>query len=307
MVLSKGEPHTCFGIEAAINRFTAVKLASDGEIVAAENAEIAAADNSIPQMIEFINSLKDKFGPFSTLGIAVPGLIRHNTNSVAYSKHLPEHAESDLVFEIKAATGVDCHIENDANSAAWGEYKLGAGRGIADLFYVTLGFGIGGAFIIDGNLWRGASGFAGEFGYVPINSDGMRLEDVASAANIVERTRSRIHQDSTSSLSRIDEQAINISDIINAADQGDDLARMMLERTGEYIGTALASVVNLLNIKRIVFGGQIMDPPHLVLDSVIRRAKELSFGPSFENTEIVAGELGENAAAAGAALLSDSK
>lgn len=304
MVDSPSELMAYVGIEAALNKFNAVKLGRNREIAAVHRAEIDTRGETIPQLIEFINSLKNNFGPFSKAGIAVPGLIRRDTRRVAYSRHVPEHSNCDLAFDIQAATGVDCYIENDANAAAWGEFTLGSGRGSASLFYVTLGVGIGGAFVIDGNIWKGNSGFAGEFGYVPINSDGMRLEDVASAANIVERTRGRIHQDSTSSLSRINEQDIVISDIVNAAAQGDDLARMMLERTGEYIGTALASVINLLNIERIVFGGSIMEPPHLVLDSVVRRAKELSFGPSFEHTDIVAGELGENAAAIGAGLLS---
>ena len=77
----------------------------------------------------------------------------------------------------------------------------------------------------------------------------------------------------------------------------------MLERTGHYVGTGIAAVINLLNIERIVIGGDIMQAKHLVLDAVIDRAKELSFAPSFGSTTIVEGELGANAAAAGAALL----
>ena len=77
----------------------------------------------------------------------------------------------------------------------------------------------------------------------------------------------------------------------------------MLQRTGSYVGLGIASVINLLNIERVVIGGEIMKAQHLVLDAVIGRARELSFGPSFEKTEIVSGTLGENASAIGAALL----
>ena len=77
----------------------------------------------------------------------------------------------------------------------------------------------------------------------------------------------------------------------------------MLERTGSYVGTAIATVINLLNIEKIVIGGEIMHAGHLVLDAVVRRARELYFGPSFENADIVEGELGENAAAIGVALI----
>jgi glucokinase len=131
----------------------------------------------------------------------------------------------------------------------------------------------------------------------------MRLEDVASTASIVRRTRIRFHQDSTSSLNKLDEQKIRISDIVSAAARGDDFAQLMLQRTGVYVGTAIASVINLLNIERIVVGGEIMEAAEVVLDAIIRRARELSFAPSFNSTKIVAGELHENAAAVGAALL----
>ena len=170
---------------------------------------------------------------------------------------------------------------------------------------MTLGEGVGGAFVFNGELWRGASGFAGEFGYVPINSEGMRLEEVASSPNIIRRTQSRFHQDSTSSLNKLAEEDITISAIIAAAAADDDFAQMMLERTGVYVGTAIATVINLLNIERIVVGGEIMEAKQLVLDAIIERARELSFAPSFNAASIVEGELGEYAAAAGAALLSD--
>jgi hypothetical protein len=198
-------------------------------------------------------------------------------------------------------TCMNCHSQIWSDSPY---FVLGAGRGSRDLFYVTLGAGIGGALIFDGKIWRGASGFAGEFGQVAINSDGMKLEDVASSANIVRRTRSRFHQDSTSSLNQLDEEEIRLKDVVRAAQNDDDFARLMLERTGTYVGTAIASVINLLNIERIVVGGVIMQAEHLVLDAIIKRAKELSFAPSFEATHIVGGEIGANAAAVGVALLS---
>ena len=217
---------------------------------------------------------------------------------------MPENASVDLINEIKYTTSLDVTIENDANAAAYGEFLLGAGRGSRNLFYATLGDGVGGAFILNGELWRGAAGYAGEFGYVPINSEGMKLEEVASAANIIRRTRARFHQDSTSSLSNMPEESITLAAIIAAAESDDDFAQMMLERTGSYVGSAIASVINLLNIEKIVVGGAIMQAKHIVLNAVVERARELSFEPAFEATSIVEGELGLNAAAAGAACLS---
>src|SRR5207237_4059916 len=102
--------------------------------------------------------------------------------------------------------------------------KIGAGRGSRSMFYVTLGEGVGGALIIDGQIWRGAGGFAGEIGCVPINSEGTRLEEVASTLNIIRRTRSRFHQDSTSALNALSEDQITLPAIIDAARRVDDFA-----------------------------------------------------------------------------------
>lgn len=293
------------GIEASVASFRAVSLDLAGEVAGTESVSFAASGGTLPQITSFISSLKEKFGSFDRVGIAVPGLIRRETGRVAYSAHIPEHSDIDLATEVENATGVRAFVENDANAAAYGELKLGAGRGSSNLFYATLGVGVGGALILDNRIWRGVSGFAGEFGYVAVNSDGMRLEDVASAANIVRRTRTRFNRDSTSSLNKLAEEQISIHTIVEAAENGDDFASLMLERTGNYVGTGIATVINLLNIEKVVIGGEIMHAGHLVLDAVVRRARELSFGPSFEKAEIVEGELGENAAAIGAALLAN--
>lgn len=303
--MSESEIHAgrSVGVEASASSLTAVVLENGGTVAGTFSQPVDVAGSTLPQLVEFIGRLPAELGKFERIGVAVPGLIRRATRQVAFSTHIPEHSDIDLTGQLAAETGLSPVIENDANAAAYGEYRLGAGRGSTNLFYATLGRGVGGAFILDGRIWHGVSGFAGEFGYIAINSDGMRLEDVASADNIVRRTRSRFNRDNTSSLSRLHEQAIHLADIVSAAENGDDFAQMMLERTGNYVGTAVASVINLLNIEKIVLGGAIMHAAHLVLDAVVRRARELSFAPSFENTEIVAGELGENAAAIGAALL----
>ncbi|MDQ3130242.1 MAG: ROK family protein [Acidobacteriota bacterium] len=293
------------GVEISNSIFKAVCLGFDGSVIDSNRVSFDRSQLNLPQLADFINQLRNTFGDFDRIGIAVPGLVRQETKRVAFSTSIPEHSEIDLSSEIEAATGLKVTIENDANAAAYGEFRFGAGRGTENMFYATLGAGVGGAFIFDGKIWRGASGFAGEFGYIAVNSDGMKLEDVASTTNIVRRTRSRFHQDSTSSLSQMTEEQITLGDIVREAKNNDDFAQMMLKRTGIYVGTAIAGVINLLNIEKVVVGGEIMQTEHLVLNAIIERARELSFAPSFEKTQIVEGKLGENAAAIGAALLAN--
>ncbi len=291
------------GIEVAKRVMTAVCVDANSQIIGQQISDVSFSEPSSSQLISFISSLKSTFGPFECVGVAVPGLVDSGAKRIAFSTHIPEHSGVDLGGEVEAATGIQTYIENDANAAAYGEFRLGAGRESANMFYATLGLGVGGSLIFGGEIWRGTTGFAGEFGYVPIDSDGTRLEEVASTANIIRRTRNRFRQDSTSSLVDLDENAITIADIVAAAEADDDFAKLMLQRTGAYVGTAIASVINLLNIERIVIGGEIIQAKSLVLDAVVERAKELAFGPSFASTTIMQGELGTVAAAVGVAIL----
>jgi glucokinase len=293
------------GVEVSASMLKSVCLDQNGALIDSAQALLADDKEVSAALTEFINELKSRFGAFDKIGVALPGLLNLSTKRIALSKHLPEQTEVDLTEEILAKTGVKAVLENDANAGAYGEYMLGAGRGSRDILYVMLGAGVGGAFIFDGKLWRGASGFAGEMGYIAINSEGVTLEDVASADSIIRRVNTRVHQDKTSSLARIREEDIRISHIVQAANDGDGFARMMLERTGAYVGIALATVINLLNIGKIIIGGEVMGASgDCVLKGINQSAGERSFKPSFETTQIVAGALSENAGAIGVALLS---
>ncbi len=292
------------GIEISKTSLSGVVIGADDLVEKAVSVAIAGEDDPIVLIAGMVDQFKREFGDIGRIGVAIPGLVDRNSGHVAFSAIVPKHSDLDIANVIRAAAKVEVVVENDANAAAYGEYRSGAGRGCRDMFYATLGEGVGGALIFDGEVWHGASGFAGEFGYVPINSEGMRLEEVVSTENIVRRTRSRFHQDSTSSLGKLKAEDLHLDAIIAAANKNDDFAQMMLMRTGFYVGSAVATVINLLNIERIVVGGAIMQAKHLVLDSIVSRAKELSFAPSFRSTKIVEGELGANAAAIGAAFIS---
>ena len=291
------------GVEVSNSVLNAVSIDERGNILASLSTDLEKDADIAPQLIEFINLLQRKFGDFDRVGITVPGLVNRETKRVTFSSQNPERENVDFLGELEKVTKLKIYVENDANAAAYGEYLFGAGRGSKNLFYVTLGSGIGGALILDGKLWRGASGFAGEFGYIAVNSDGMKLEEVASSANIIRRIRMRFHQDPTSSLNEIGEDSITITDVVREANNGDDFARLMLERTGTYVGMAIADVINLLNIEKIVVGGEIMQAGDLVLEGIKNRAREFSFSPNFRSTEIVQGKLGDQAAAVGAAML----
>jgi glucokinase len=303
MMPSTSNTEKNIGIEATNASLKVVVLESRANIAEKFDVSLSEGESLPNKLAELIVQLKQTHA-VDSFGIAVSGLINRLTNRVVLSTRMPFLMEFDLASELSNQTGCRIHLENDANAAGYGEYTLGAGQGSRSMFYATIGEGIGGALILDGNLWRGANGFAGEFGHIAINEDGVKLEDVASASNIVRRTRERLMQDSTSSLSRrYIEYSEGVDNIVAAANEGDDFAQLMLERTGTYIGTAIASVINLLNIEKVVIGGEVMDAGGVILESIVRRTRDRSFLPSFDAARVAAAKLGTDAPAVGAALL----
>ncbi|HLM56128.1 MAG TPA: ROK family protein [Pyrinomonadaceae bacterium] len=300
------------GVELAASTVRAALVSADGRVV--ERREAAPTPEGVAGGVaRLVADLRDSApGGVGGIGVGVPGLVSPETGRVVISTDVPAAARGDLQAELREATGLSVVLDNDANAGALGEYTSGAGRGSRNMFYITIGTGIGGALILEGRLWRGASGFAGEFGHITIDSEGIEctcgntgcLETVASAPNIVRRTHERLMRDSTSSLSRLGlNKNFTAADIAHEARNGDDFAMLMIERTGRYIGTAVAAVINLLNIERIVLGGGVMDAGELILNPIIREARRRSFQPCFEATQIVAASLGPDSVTTGAAVL----
>ena len=303
---------TFIGIELSGSKLSGATVDSNGQIKKRATEASLNRNDVVAQIAAMVADLRAGDENVGGVGIAVPGLVNRQSDRVIASSFLPAAVSNNLHAELTKALGLRVELENDANAAAYGEYMVGAGRGSRDMFYRTIGQGIGGAIILDGKLWTGSSGFAGEVGHITIDTEGAEclcgnrgcLETVASAPNIVRRANERLNRDSTSSLSRL---ALNkdftADDMAREATEGDDFALMMLERTGKYIGTGVASVINLLNIERIVLGGGVMQAREIILNPVIQEAKRRAFQPCFEATKILAASLGPDAATIGAALL----
>jgi len=298
------------GINLSGIQARAALIDQSGTLINTKVAEVAPKQ-LIPQLAAMVEELGSR-SSIAAIGIAIPGLVNRQTDRVIAPRDLPANMVEDLHGALMRATGLRVELENDANAAAYGEYKVGAGRGARNLFYMMIGNGIGGAIILDGKLWTGASGFAGEVGHITIDTEGIEcvcgntgcLETVASAPSIVRRARERLNRDSTSSLSRLAlNKTFTADDIAHQANDGDDFALMMIERTGKYIGTGVANVINLLNIELVVLGGGVMDAGALILNPIIQEVKRRAFQPCFEATEIVAAKLGLDGAPIGAALL----
>ena len=288
----------------------AAVVSADGQVVARREAPYQS-DNFVVGLAALVTSLREA-GDIQCVGLAVPGLVNRDADRVLLSTGMPSFVGVDWHAELSKAIGTKLELENDANAAAYGELKAGAARETPDFFYIYIGDNVGGAFIVNGKLWTGASGCAGEIGHTMINPDGIQcecgnigcLETVASAPNIARRARERLNRDSTSSLSRLAiRDDFTAADLAHEATEGDDFSIMMIERTGKFIGTAVAGIINLLSPQRIVLGGAVMDAGGLILAPIVKEAGKRAFQPCFGSTQIVAGELGADAVSVGAALL----
>ncbi len=292
------------GIDVFDAKLRFVVLAGRGEILISQEKHLETESSFPEQITALVVQIQQQIPDVQAVGVAIPGLVRRENGQIVLSTQFPSLVGANLAGLLREKTNLPTILENDANSAAIAEYELGAGQNCQSLFYATIGKGVGGAIILDGKLWHGITGFAGEFGHITINEEGLKLENVASASNIIRRTRERLRQDSTSSLSRISlNPDFTVDSIVREANEGDDFAQLMIERTGIYIGTAIASVINLLNVERVVIGGEVMETGEVILNSIVSQAKQLSFAPSFEATTIVSAQLGANSTAIGAALL----
>jgi glucokinase len=270
-----------------------------------ENAEQGPALAS--QLIALIQQLLQEHPGVSAVGLAFPGLIQQPSQRIVKLSHAVGLMSLDLHAELQRALNLPVHFDNNANAAAFAEMQAGVARGLRDWLYLHIGANVSAGLILGGQLQRGKSGWAGALGEMAIdperNGEYVQLESMVSAENIVRRTRRRLQRDSTSSLSRLGAMGgFTYDDIIAAADAGDDLAKLMLQRTGRFIGAVIAEVINLLNLSLVAIGGAPAGRRFLV-QAIAEEASQRASSIIFDDCQIVAAELGAEAGVIGAALL----
>ena len=199
--------------------------------------------------------------------------------------------------------------ENDANAAAFGEYTFGAGRGVRNMINITLGTGIGGGIIVEGEIYRGSGGFAGEIGHLPVLSEGPLcgcgrrgcLESLSSGTAIARDARDVIARDKQTSLQKVVQSGGEITayHVFEAAKTGDAEAIKIIDRSNYYLGRALAAVVNVLNPDLITLGGGMARAGEIIFTPVRRHLKANAIQPSGEMVKVVPAVLGEEAGVRG--------
>jgi glucokinase len=241
--------------------------------------------------------------------IMVPGAVDIEKAVVLQAPNLPALVNFALKAELEKRLGWSVFLENDANAAAVGEMWLGAARGCRDVISVTLGTGVGGGVILDGRLWRGSHGSAGEIGHTTVDPfSGLKckcgntgcLELFASATAIVRMTRERL---SVFSESRLTSDGLTAEKVYEAGRNGDELALTVFRRFGMYLGIGLANLINLLDPEIIVIAGGAVNGWDLFASEMYRQVEERAFRTTAQQVKIAKAECGDNAGLLGAARL----
>jgi len=247
--------------------------------------------------------------PVVATSIMVPGAVDCEKAVVLQAPNLPSLVNFELKAELEQRLGWPVFLENDANAAAVGEMWMGAARCCRDVISVTLGTGVGGGVILDGKLWRGSHGSAGEIGHTTVDPfSGLKckcgntgcLELFASATAIVRMTRENLAMFPESPLKS---EELTAAKVYEAGRNDDELALAVFRRFGMYLGIGLANLINLIDPQIIVISGGAVNGWDLFAPEMYRQVEERAFRTTAQQVKIARAECGDNAGLLGAARL----
>jgi len=255
--------------------------------------------------------------PVTAVGISAAGFVSSDRKRMLATPNITDWNGVDLDAQLTHLIGLPVIVENDANAAAWGEAKFGAGRGRDHLMMLTIGTGIGGGVVVNGELYRGAFGIAGEFGHVRVVPDGHPcgcgakgcFEQYASGSGLLRHAREAAiaHPESAKNLlSRGDGTPDGITGraITEAAREGDQLAISIFNTLAYWLGAGIASLSVVLDPECIVIGGGVIDAGEILL-APTREAiiKTMPFAGKHPYPDVIAAALGNEAGLVGVADL----
>ena len=234
----------------------------------------------------------------AAIGIGSPGPLDPVSGVVFRSPNLPGWDNVPLGEKLAQMTGIPVHVDNDANLAALGEYYFGAGKGSRHMVYVTVSTGIGGGFILDGHIYRGTGGGAGEVGHMvldpggPLCGCGRRgcLEALSSGTAMAFRARELVAAGRGRAILReAGDNPVNITavSVAKASASGDPEATGIICAAGKYLGMGMANILNLINPDRLVLGGGAMGAGRVLWDSMERELAARALSPALRQVNVV--------------------
>ena len=259
------------------------------------------------------------------IGVGAPGVVTLDGGLVKHPPNFAGWTEVYLGNELQKLFKLPVFVENDANVAALAEARFGAGVGVNDFLFVIWGTGVGGGIILNGEIYRGPTGAAGEIGHVTIDYNGPPcncgnrgcVEAYVGQRYLSQRTRDRLaplmgewkqHRSGSPPSKIIDLvqeklELIEPAIISRAAEQGDRFAHEVLEEAGELLGVGIASVLNVLDLQTVIIGGGVSAVNAFVFEAVERSVRSRVLKSAKEEIRIRQAKLGNTAGILGAAVL----
>lgn len=264
------------------------------------------------RLVALIESIWPKAGAVDAIGLASPGPLDPHTGTILKTPNIREWQNFPLGPKLSEHFKVPTFVDNDANLAALGEWKYGAGRGHHDVLYLTISTGVGGGVIVHDRLLQGYHGLAGELGHIIVDPDGPlcscgfagHLEAFSSGPAIVKYVAEELEAGAKSGMKR--DANLTARVVADAAIHGDALAISAYRRAGEYLGIAVATFLHAFDPSIVIFGGGVSQVGPLLFDPFHAALKKRVFHPRYlENLKIEMAALGDDAGLLGALALAE--
>ena len=313
-------PDRTIGLDLGGTKLASGVVGSDGSVIWSDQVSSRGYSQEavIDLLAEGIGRARTEAPEVDRIGVGIPATIDFEAGRAISTVNLglEDLPVRDLLRE---RTGASVWLDNDGNLAMLAEAVHGAARGARDAITLTIGTGIGGGILLDGEIYRGATGAGAELGHMVVDFDGPPcqgncpgrgcVETLASGTAIAREGSAAALANPASMLAGIakedgaeEDGGLSAEDVHRAAIEGDEVATGVIETAGRYLGAALVSLVNLFEPEVVVLGGGAMAMGELLLGPARREVRERALKPMRE-TPIVAAELGPDAGMIGAATL----
>jgi glucokinase-like ROK family protein len=324
-----GRPSTLLELNSQAGQIIGVELGVDFVSVAltdflgnivwrhTENADPAASqEKTLSQTLDLVQQAleiaRNQGNYVLGIGLATPGTVDLEKGVLIFAPNLHWH-NVPLRKIFSDPTGLNVFIENDANAAAIGEHLFGAARHSNNFIFVFAGVGIGGGLFLNGQLYRGNNGYAGEIGHSPIMAEPFQnpchcgnrgcWETYANQYSIIQRVQARLEVKRASIIPKLmveQNLPITIALIKQAADAGDEESLSSFAEAGAAMGQGFASLINIFNPEKIILGGPLSSAGHYLLPSIMETVGKHSLPEIDQQVEVCLSTFGPDASLIGA-------
>lgn len=285
----------------------------DGNIIKEKTVETLAHEGEqavmgrIIDTIDYVTEGTDK-NLIKSIGIGSPGPLDVKNGIIIENSNLP-FKNFAIVKTIKEKYDLPTYLDNDANVATLGEFMFGAGKGTENMVFITASTGIGGGAVLNGKLFRGATGNALEVGHMTVSTEGPRCgcgnlgcaEALGSGTAIGKRAKEAVSTNVTTSLKNYDN--VTAKEVFKEAANGDRVAKNILNTSLTYLGIAVANTITNFDPEKVVVGGGVVNGGDIVIDTIRNVVEERCMAAFVENCTIEKAVLGGKAGVLGAAAL----